>query len=88
MKSKSEQIRDAIAAGDRIGALRIAARFHDRSCATRTYKRGFDAHLHPDFYRQIGKEPEQLTAAALALLEIKFVARPNKSPPGYSCRAR
>ena len=35
-------------------------------------KRGFDAHNNPAFYRQIGKDPEQLTSAALALLEAKF----------------
>jgi hypothetical protein len=36
------------------------------------FKRGFDAHNNPSFYRQIGKDPEQLTAMALALLEIGF----------------
>ena len=73
MKSKSQKIRDALADGDRIGALRIAANFHDRSANTLTYKRGLDAHNHPTFYRQLGQEPEQLTAAALALLETNFI---------------
>jgi len=72
MESKSQKIRDALAAGDRIAALRIAAHFHDRSANTLIYKRGFDAHSHPSFYRQLGQEPEQLTAAALALLETNF----------------
>jgi hypothetical protein len=71
MKSKSQKIRDALAAGDRIAALRIAAHFHDRSSSTLTYKRGLDAHNHPAFYRQLGQEPEQLTATAIALLEMK-----------------
>jgi len=43
------------------------------------FKRGFDAHNHPDFYRQIGKSPEQLMAAAITLLEMKF-------RPGWSDR--
>ena len=72
MKSKSQKIRDALAAGDRLAALRFAAHFHDRSANTLTYKRGFDAHNHPAFYRQLGHEPEQLTAAAIALLENSF----------------
>jgi hypothetical protein len=37
------RIRVAWAAGDRIGALRIAARFFDRSDATKAFKRGIDA---------------------------------------------
>ena len=75
MESKSQKIRDALAADDRLGALRIAAHFHDRSNDTLTYERGLDAHNHPAFYRQLGQKPEQLTAAALALLETNFVFR-------------
>lgn len=75
MKSKSQKIRDALAAGDRLAALRIAAHFHDRSTNTLTYKRGLDAHNHPGFYRQIGKDPEHLTATARALLESNFISR-------------
>src|SRR5262245_65099402 len=31
-----------------------------------------DAYNNPDFYRQLGRHPEQLTAAALELLAKKF----------------
>ena len=72
MICKSDQIRAAWAAGDRIGALRIAARFFDRSVHTRTFKRGMDAYNNPSFYRQLGKDPEQLTQAALELLAKKL----------------
>jgi hypothetical protein len=78
MQSKSQNIRDALAAGDRIVALRIAAHFHDRSNDTLTYKRGLDAHNHPALYRQIGQEPGQLTAAALELLERNFNLKPRR----------
>jgi hypothetical protein len=47
--------------GDRIGALRIAARFFDRSNDTKMFKRGMTAHNNPGFYWQLGKDPEQLT---------------------------
>ena len=50
--SKCSNIREAWASGDHIGALRIAARFFDRSADTQIFKRGMDAHNHPDFYRQ------------------------------------
>jgi hypothetical protein len=31
-----------------------------------------DAHNHPDFYRQIGKDPEQILAMALDKLARRF----------------
>ena len=70
--SKCDKIRAAWAIGDRVGALRIAARFFDRSEATKTFKRGMDAHNNPAFYRQLGKDPDLLLSAALELLACKF----------------
>ena len=56
MKCKSDQIREAWAAGDQIGALRVAARFYDRSADSKTFKRGMAAHNNPGFYRQLGEK--------------------------------
>jgi hypothetical protein len=72
MKCKTDKIRTAWAGGDRIGALRIAARFFDRSTDTLTIKRGMDAHNNPGFYRQLGKEPQELVKAALEVLAKRF----------------
>jgi len=72
MNCKSDKIRNAWAAGDRIGALRVAARFFDRSANTKTFKRGMDAHNHPEFYRQLGKEPELIVRDALEALARRF----------------
>jgi hypothetical protein len=72
LKCKVDQIRGAWAAGDHIGALRIAARFFDRSADTRNFKRGMDAHNHPDFYRQLGKESQEVVMAALEILAKRF----------------
>jgi hypothetical protein len=69
------QERAAWATGDQIGALRIAARFLDRSEATKTFKRGMDAHNNPRFYRQLGKDPDLLLSAALELKARKFSLR-------------
>jgi hypothetical protein len=52
MQSKTERIKTTLARGDWLSALRIASCFHDRSHDTLTFKRGFDAYQHPDFYRQ------------------------------------
>jgi hypothetical protein len=75
MKRKVDQLRDAWNTGDQIGALRIAARFFDRSIATKAFQRGMNANNHPGFYRQLGKEPQELVAAALALLQKRFDLR-------------
>jgi hypothetical protein len=72
MSCKTDQIRAAWAAGDRIGALRIAARFFDRSDATKAFQRGMNAYNHPGFYRQLGKEPQEVVTAALEILAKRF----------------
>jgi hypothetical protein len=72
MNCKTDQIRAAWAAGDRIGALRVAARFFDRSIDTKVIKRGMNAHNHPGFYRQLGKDPEQMVRNALDVLARRF----------------
>ncbi len=56
----------------RIGALRIAARFFDRSKDTIMFKRGMDAFNHAEFYRQFGKDPDQIIAAALTTLAMRL----------------
>ena len=66
--SKCSKIYEAWASGDRIGALRIAARFFDRSLDTQIFQRGMNAHNHPNFYRQLHEDPDQITAAALQVL--------------------
>jgi hypothetical protein len=73
--NKTDQIRTAWAAGDQIGALRIAARFFDRSDATKTFQRGMVAYRHPEFYRQIGREPREVVEAALQVLAKRFDLR-------------
>jgi len=73
VKCKSDQIRDAWHAGDRIGALRIAARFFDRSTYTKTFKHGMDAYNNPGFYRQLGRDSEQIVRDALDLLAKRFM---------------
>ena len=75
MICKTDKICAAWAAGDRIGALRVAASFFDRSDDTKTFKRGMDAFNNPRFYRQLGKEPELITQDALETLANRFGLR-------------
>jgi hypothetical protein len=69
---KTDRIRTAWAAGDCMGALRIAAKFFDRSEATQSFKRGMDAYNNPEFYRQLGKDPDLLVTLAVKLLQERF----------------
>jgi hypothetical protein len=72
MQSKTEHIKTTLARGDWVSALRLASRFHDRSDDTMAFKRGFDAYRHPDFYRQLGKDPDKLIHSALERLQARF----------------
>ena len=71
MNCKTDKIRAAWQAGDRIGA-RIGARFFDRSVDTKIFKRGMNAYNNPSFYRQLGKDPEQILRDALDVLAKRF----------------
>ena len=64
-----------MAAGDQIRALRIAARFFDRSADTKAFKRGICAYNHPAFYHQLGQEPAQLIEEAFEILARRFGLR-------------
>ena len=75
MDCKTDRICAAWAPGDRIAALRIAARFFDRSTETKTFQRAMAAHNNPGFYWQLGKEPGQIVADALAMLAKRFTLR-------------
>jgi len=53
------KIRETWASGDHIGALRIAARFFDRSGDTQIFKRAMNAFNNPEFYRQLRQDPDK-----------------------------
>ena len=72
-RSRFAKLLDLFARSKRVW---IAARFFDRSVDTQIFKRGMDAHNHPDFYGQLRQDPNQLTTMALQLLATKF-----KLPP-------
>jgi hypothetical protein len=46
-----------------------------RSADTKTFKRGMAAHNNPAFYRQLGAEPDEITANALNVLAQRFGLR-------------
>jgi len=56
-----------------LSVLRISFRgSKNRSVATKIFKRGLNAYNHPDFYRQLGEQPDEITALAVTALVEKF----------------
>jgi hypothetical protein len=56
-----------------LSVLRISFRgSKNRSVDTKIFKRGLNAYNHPDFYRQLGEQPDEITALAVTALVEKF----------------
>jgi hypothetical protein len=69
-----EAIRAALSSGDDKTALSMAARRRNLGEFKEAITQGWSAFLNPDFYRQIGKDPERLVAAGLSALRARFNA--------------
>src|SRR5262249_4322146 len=52
------------------------------------FKRGMDAYNNPDFYRQLGKAPEQIMAATERWLVCRVVPRRSTPQIALSCPAK
>ena len=76
MKAKLDILRERWAAGDTVGALSIASKFFDRSDETILFKRAQGALQNPSFYRQMGKDPDAIAAAAFDAMAAKFKLQP------------
>jgi hypothetical protein len=72
MVTKSAKIRAAIAANDWPLALRLAARLPRLDQHGPAIKRAHECSHNPDFYRQLGRDPEALVAAGKAALVERF----------------
>jgi hypothetical protein len=72
MKSKVAQIQEAISRGDNKKAISIASKFFDKSEETKIFKSAQSAMLSPDFYRQIGKDPDEMISLAVVKIKEKF----------------
>jgi len=70
--TKLSQLKAAAAAGDWPGALRIAARFPNLGAHRDAILRAHNALLRPDFYRQIGRDPDAAVAAGIAALRARY----------------
>lgn len=75
--SKLSRVRDALARGDHVQALRIAAAFPELGRWKGRITRGWAAHLQPEFYRELGHDPLALFwDAILAVCERYGIPAP------------
>jgi len=72
MDSKLARLKEAFAAGDTVGALRIAAKFPRLGDDAGPITRAWAAYSNPDFYRQIGQDPDALILAGADALRSKY----------------
>lgn len=70
--TKLAQIRSAMAADDWDTALRLATRFQRLGDHAVAIRRAADILLRPNFYRQLGYNPEQVRAEGIAALKERF----------------
>lgn len=73
--SKIAQARAAFLAGDTKVAFRIVSGFFSGLSREElaTFKDGYEAHLYPQFFRQIGKDPFAAVVSASRLFRDKYL---------------
>lgn len=72
MQTKLAKLKAALAAGDHAGALRIAAKFPQLGSEKVAITRAWAAHQNPDFYRQLGQDPDALFAAGISAIRTRY----------------
>lgn len=72
MDTKITRLRAAFSAGNIPAALRIAAKFPRLGDHAGPITRAWAAYSNPDFYRQIGQDPEALIVAGADALRDKY----------------
>lgn len=72
LRTKLDTLRAHWAAGDRVEALRIAAKFYRLGPQKEAIERGWAALNNPRLYAQMGHDPDKLVAAAYTALAERY----------------
>jgi len=70
--TKLEQLRQYMRAGDYHQALKLAAGWQRLGPARDDIQRAWAALNHPEFYREIGQDPDRLVAAGIAAMTARY----------------
>ena len=65
-------IRDRLEAGDEREALRLAARIKTRKATFAAIRRAHECYVRPDFYRQLGRDPDTEKRRGVEALRREF----------------
>lgn len=71
-ETKLARLKTALAKGDSVGALRIAARFPQLGDEKEPITRAWAAYNNPDFYRSIGQNPLALIDAGIDAIKRRY----------------
>lgn len=69
---KIDRLRDLMRAGRWDAALALAARWPRLGDHAQAIRLGHEAAAHPGFYRQLGKDPEQMREAGITALRERY----------------
>lgn len=72
MQTKLSKLKAAWDAGDRLEALRIAAKFPQLGPHKQAIHQAWNAHQNPSFYREIGRDPDALLEAGYTALAERY----------------
>lgn len=72
MQTKLSQVEQFMADGNHRAALKLAASFPRLGDQKVDIQRAWQAIQTPDFYREIGKDPETLIAAGVAAIRERY----------------
>ncbi|MBM2293766.1 hypothetical protein JQX09_17695 [Sulfitobacter pseudonitzschiae] len=70
--TKSDKVRQLLADGQDLDALRIAKDFRFLKDVKQVIQRGWSAHQNPSFTRQLGRDPDETLNAAIAALRTLY----------------
>ena len=78
--TKTQRLREFIAAGDWPRALSLANTFRHLGPHRDTIRLAHECRVHPRFYRGLGRDPEAVTAAGIAALQQLYPERTTRVP--------
>lgn len=70
--TKLSKVKAAAFTGDWREAIRLAAKFHELGTQKEAITRAWNAYQSPDFYRDLGENPDALTAAGITALKERY----------------
>jgi len=74
MTTKLEQLRNFMRAGDHRRALKLAAGWSRLGDARDAIQKGWAALSNPEFYREIGQDPDNLVQRGIDAIRAKYMS--------------